>query len=59
MTNNRLNLEESCNECNGSGVSEYEECLNCHGTGMAPTENGEQILVFVQRHLKSFLRNAE
>ena len=51
-------LEIKCFKCWGSGLLAAEEnhgsmteCPECEGIGWLPTEDGEKLLLFLQRHL--------
>jgi len=43
-------LEIECPLCDGTGVIDKSECPHCGGTHYVPTENGEALLAFLNRH---------
>ncbi len=49
-------LETKCEICDGEGRlkkknSYYFPCDNCNAVGFLPTEEGKQLLDFIERHL--------
>jgi len=56
----KINLEENCSACEGSGYVEpsknteffeVEECGNCEGKGQIPTFLGIELLEFIRKYL--------
>ncbi len=47
-------LEQSCQQCNGSGVREgqFTDCPNCDGTGKIATDFGECVLELLEHNFK-------
>lgn len=48
-----VSFELACQRCAGSGkVARFVKCPDCEGAGYLPTPLGENLLVFLRRHLK-------
>lgn len=48
----KLVLEKTCSECNGSGALHGSRCPDCNGKRYVATEFGEAIMSFVLRQLR-------
>ena len=50
--------DESCEACQGRRHDSYSsrKCCYCNGTGKQPTEAGQKLLDFIQRHIKHMIR---
>ena len=52
-------FESDCDKCGGEGGRHHIDktwlnCPDCHGTGKRPTQEGMQLLRFLERHLPDF-----